>query len=280
VTSARHDRDLFWTNSPWRGGRGGYRMGLRPVAAAEWLSEPISPSERARKAALIQRNRPTVFAALADTDAAQARTLDFVRTRAGVPVEGDAIALQPLARAALAVPDDLCLMRSDDGHYRLVAACVCSPSYWSLAEKIGGTLADVHAPVPGLQAKLGARMAAFLQRLPADTIFERRNWFLHLDDEPFHPASEDWSAVAECLDPRLLVMRSERQTLARVADDLVLFTIRVTCRPFAEIAGFPAAARDLLDALDSLGEDERAASGYRFYAAAVRRYLDDRTFAS
>jgi dimethylamine monooxygenase subunit A len=264
--------DSFWADPPWRDGRGGYRMGLRPIDGSEWLAEGIAPAERERKGALIARNDPVVFAALAGSEPAQRLALAAVSARHPIEVEGPE--LPPLARAAMQVADDLCLMQRTDGLYRLVAACVCSPSYWALADKLGGTLAHIHGPVPGLDAKLGARMAAFFERLPSGSVFERCNWFLHLDADPFHPAPEQWAA-AGAIDAGRLVMRSERQTLARLADDLVLFTIRVRCRPFARIADVPEAARDLLAALASLSDDERAATGYRYYGAPVVAFLSE-----
>jgi dimethylamine monooxygenase subunit A len=265
--------DAFWLDPPWRGGRGGYRMGLRPIRAEAWLAEPITPAERARKAALLARNAPPVIAALPESGTFAAHVFGLVAARHPVPDDATSAELPLLARAALAVPEDLCIMQRSEAGYRLVAACVCSPSYWSLSEKIGGTLADIHAPVPGLETRIGRPMALFFERLPSDTVFERRNWFLHLDDRLFQPFADDWAAAGP-VDPQRLVMRSERQTLARLTAEAVLFTIRVQCRPLAAIGAHPAAARDLRDALAAFDEDERAATGYRYYADAVMPFLD------
>jgi dimethylamine monooxygenase subunit A len=270
--------DAFWLDPPWRGARRGYRMGLKPIADGAWLPVPISSAEHARKAALIERNAPPVVAAVPGSELLQQHVLDAVRGRHGTPRMPQAIAdderLPPLARAALVVPEDLCLMQRANSAYRLVAACVCSPSYWSLSEKIGRTLTEVHAPVPGLEAAIGPAMAAFFERISAGVVFERRNWFVHLDAEPFQPRPEVWGAVAgEDLDPERLVMRSERQTLARIAPDAVLFTILVSCRPLSEIARYPSAAHELRAALAALDDDQRAGSGYHHFAAPVDAFL-------
>ncbi len=285
--------DLFWTDPPWRGGHGGYRMGLAPIADEAWLPDAISGDELARKRALLSRSAPPVFAALPETEQAQQRVYDAVCDRrqatTGIgdsPTNSlsddslsDGTSPAPLARAALLVPEDLCMMQLEDGRYRLVAACVCAPSYWSLAEKIGRTLTQIHAPVPALEEKLGARMHAFFQRLPASTAFERRNWFLHLDDEPFQPRPEAWPR-SEAIDPARLVMRSERQTLKQMADDLILFTIQVSCRPFAQITGYPEAMADLLTALTRLDNNERAATGFHCFGPAVMHFLRSHLDAS
>ena len=180
----------------------------------------------------------------------------------------------PLQRAALLLPDDLCLMQRDRDGYRLTAACVCSPSYWHLADKIGQPLAGIHAPVPTLNEKLGATMAQFFERLPNELVFERRNWLIHRDDEPFHQTSEQWPA-ADALVAATLYMRSERQTLRRLDETSIVFTIRVTCRRLSEITGYPQAMHDLLATFDALDAEERRASGFVHYGAAVTSYLRD-----
>jgi dimethylamine monooxygenase subunit A len=247
-------------------------MGLKPVVHSTWLPQPIDMDERARKATLLAAAVPAVFAAQEGSEAAQHCVLERVLARHGALMP-PASELPPLARAALYVPEDLCVMQPSGAAYRLTAACVCAPSYWSLAQKIGRTLAEIHAPVRGLEAKIGPAMSAFLARIPPATVFERRNWFLHRNAERFQPAAEDWQA-AGAIDARTLVMRSERQTFARLADDLVLFTIDVRCRPLAEIARYPQAARDLLAAYAGLDDDERAATGYRYFGRPLQAYLE------
>ncbi len=265
----------FWSDPPWRGGRGGFRMGLRQIDDNAWLTEAITPAERARKAALLGRNQPPVFRALDGTAAIQQQVLGAVRRQLGNASGADNelwdASVPPLIDAALLVPDDLCLMRRDGDTYRLVAACVCAPSYWSLADKIGRTLAEIHAPVPGLNPKLGRPIAGFFDRLREGSAFERRNWFLHLDDEPLHVQPEAWPE--QVTDPSVLFVRSERQTLRRLDADLVLFTIRVRCRPLAEIIDYPQAAADLYQALAELSTEEQAALGYAHFADALMPYL-------
>ena len=43
------------------------------------------------------------------------------------------------------------------GRLAAVAACVCFPSRWSLAEKLGASLAAIHGPVPGFERELAAQ---------------------------------------------------------------------------------------------------------------------------
>ena len=45
--------DSFWRDPPWRGGKGGYRMGLRPIEPQQWLPDCITNAEQSRKQALL-----------------------------------------------------------------------------------------------------------------------------------------------------------------------------------------------------------------------------------
>src|SRR5262249_3271381 len=70
--------DSFWRDPPWRGGKGGYRMGLRPIDASAWLPDLISASELDRKRALLDDGASGVFAALDDSIAGQQKILEEV----------------------------------------------------------------------------------------------------------------------------------------------------------------------------------------------------------
>ena len=134
--------DSFWRDPPWRGGKAGYRMGLQPIESSVWLPDRIDTAELARKQSLLDDRTNGVFAELAESRAGQQQILDVVnealRNR-NIASNGAA----PLIVASLQVPDDLCLMQRFNDAYRLTAACVCSPSYWRLSEKIGRTLEGI-----------------------------------------------------------------------------------------------------------------------------------------
>jgi hypothetical protein len=108
--------------------------------------------------------------------------------------------------------------------WRLRAACVCFPSRWDLAAKIGTTLDDIHFPVPGYKNELSRPTNALFERLTPDRGFWRLNWTLLDSPMLFQPASarrapegnlEEW------------YFRVERQTLRSLArTKAVVFTIR------------------------------------------------------
>jgi len=247
-------------------------MGLRPIEPQRWLPERISDTERSRKQQLLDDPGSAVFAALEGSRPGQQKIFEAVAKFIGLQSSQPRDTSEPLVETALLVPDDLCLMERDADSYRLTAACVCSPSYWQLTEKIGRTLDGIHGPVPTLNDKLGPTMLQFFARLPEGAVFERRNWLIHTNPDPYQPRSEAWRTVAQ-EDAGNLVVRSERQTLRRLDPATVVFTIRVSCHPLIEIVSYRQAARDMLSAFETMDPAECSATGYRFFGPAVTTLL-------
>ena len=267
--------EAFWTDPPWRGGRTPFRLGLMTVADEAWLPEEICDSEYQRKVMYLGARRTAVLAAIPDQSYPVDSVAESVRSRLlgrGYP-DRATLETSPLARAALMVPDDLCILVPSGSGWRLVAACLCSPSYWRLEEKIGRPMAAIHAPVPGLERTLGMRIARFLDHLPIGQVFLRRNWNVHRDAERFHPEPEDWDLPPDPAGCAALCIRSERQTLRKFDDGALLFTIAVSVHPLAEIRAFPAAVADLLQAIAAMSPDERNAFGYQHHGDALVTYL-------
>ncbi len=178
-----------------------------------------------------------------------------------------------LVRTALMVPDDLCVLAPSPQGYRLVAASLCSPSYWRLADKIGRSIADIHAPVRGLEAALGPMMARFFEKLPVGQIFARRNWNIHREAVRFHPDPEVWDPAPEGDACARLFVRTEFQTLRKFDNQALLFTIGVGNHRLAGIRHYPEAIDDLLRAIGAMSADERQAFGYQHHGDALCGYL-------
>jgi hypothetical protein len=288
----------FWNDPPWRGGRTPFRLGLAPVAERAWLPDPVCESEYQRKRILLSEHRAEVLAVIPNArqvvDVAGKEIRDRLTARGAREREHQES--HPLARAALIVPDDLCILVPGDtiaeesraaasasdawdarAPWVLAGACLCSPSYWRLADKIGRPMPGVHAPVPGLERALGSRIAHFLDALPVGQTFERRNWNFHRDTTRFHPDHEIRKAPLTPAECASLNVRSERQTLHKLSNGVLLFTIAVQIHPLAEIRAYPAAAKDLLIALTAMSEDERRASSYRHHGEALREWLSSGT---
>jgi len=156
----------------------------------------------------------------------------------------------PLVAASLLVQEDLILMRRDDSGWRLVAGSLCFPSSWSLIEKFGRPLQDIHAPVPGFGP--GTRPAELINRMfdgLQGQAVERYNWSIQSDNALYHPLSDIERIDRATNRPSRFpdgdinahaFIRVERQTLRKlpVSRD-VLFTIRIHLDPLRVLAGHP-----------------------------------------
>lgn len=177
-----------------------------------------------------------------------------------IPVDmTDGAVLQDAARL---VADDLVLMRKKADGWTLVAASLCFPTFWNLAEKFGRPITAIHEPVPDFGP--GTRKAMLVERIfdhlqPGQPV-QRSNWSLHNDGELHH--IEPHGIPVDCSDDAAMgqvFLRREYQTLTRLrASGDILFTIRVSTRPLSDLRADPALAGALaerLAELDSAGLD-------------------------
>ena len=262
-------------------------MGLARIDDAQWLvPDERRADELALRRELLDRRHVDVFAALAGTEAAGAEVRELVRdwlarfrpdlaavAPAALADHGDR-PHHPLEEAGRLVQEDLALMVPHGERFHLDAACLCFPSHWRLADKVGGSAASIHGPVPGYDDELAARVDRYLARLRPGTISARRNWSVH-DAPDLHapvrppPRSLGVDDVAEGL-----WLRSERQTLRRLpASGAVLFTIRVQQAPLAVLTEDPVVARRFLDRIVAQPPALTAMNGLAPHRDAVVAWL-------
>ena len=152
----------------------------------------------------------------------------------------------------LVEPDLLVMVKDEAGGWRLRGGVLCFPTSWSLEEKLGRGLEEIHGPVPGLNAGMGPSINQVLGRLPAGVSIERDNWGLAATDElNLHPAR---GLPAPALPAHLdsLWLRVEHQALiALPRSGAVLFGIRISLHRLDRIVG-TAAGRGLARALRSM----------------------------
>ena len=146
MTSLKATDNNFWQNPPWGHGREKFRLGLRPVEHSEWFASDISKELYAYKQDLLKTSYSDVIATTEDSVEAQyllAKKLNI--TKKNYP--------DLVADISLSVPDDLCIIECK-GDQRLLAASICSPSYWNIKSKIGKSLKAIHKPVNSLNEKI------------------------------------------------------------------------------------------------------------------------------
>lgn len=279
-------------HTPYDGSSRPFSVGLRPLDLATWIEIDETFDEQMReKRRLFATIRDNVFVEEPDTVEAQREVLDLIRqhlgayfperfrqTCKGIAVTGHpALAndqlqtLSPLHAASLLLQEDLILMRKSENGWRLVAGALCFPSSWSLREKFGRPLQDIHTPVPGFGR--GTRMADLIHRmfdnLKVEQPVERMNWSLQARPDLYYPLSDtqrnersnnrpskfaDLAAVARGF------IRVERQTLRKLPrSGDILFTIRIYLDPLRLLKRHPdgkALAASFADQLMAMEESQ------------------------
>lgn len=278
-------------HTPYDGSSRPFTIGLKPLELADWIELDHTFDEQLReKRRLFATIREKVFVEEADTADAQREVLDLIRQHmlttfpdrfresdAGIEISGnptltkeDLRILSPLHAASLLVQEDLILMRRGDDGWRLAAGALCFPSSWSLGEKFGRPLQDIHAPVPDFGR--GTRNADLISRM-FDNLqgqgVQRMNWSLQARPELYYPLSDtqrnertsnrpskfpDLAAVARGF------IRVERQTLRKLPrSGDILFTIRIYLDPLRLFETHPdgkALAASFADQLAAMQESQ------------------------
>ncbi|RVC74501.1 DUF3445 domain-containing protein [Mesorhizobium sp. M4A.F.Ca.ET.020.02.1.1] len=259
-------------HTPYDGSSKPFTIGLKPLGLDEWIDvdECLLP-HLAEKRRLYAEIPEKVFVEEDGTREAQREVLDLLAAYlaakhpgthrdggSGAAVIGDengggptaALRAAPLVQASLLVQEDLILMRRDESGWRLAAGSLCFPSSWSLLEKFGKPLQQIHAPVPGFGP--GTRPAELINRMfdgLQGQAVERYNWSIQAGDALYHPLSNLQRIDRATNRPTRFAdgdidahafIRVERQTLRKlpVSRD-ILFTIRIHLDPLKVLARHP-----------------------------------------
>lgn len=256
-----------FAHTPYDGTKKPFSVALAPLDLAEWIEPDRRLGEHlTERARLIAEKRDIVLREEEGSRTAQREALELLvahlleRYPDQYRLEGrtlcvaatrrrfdlDDTSVPPFEIAGHIVADDLLLLTSGPNGYRLVAAVLCFPSAWSLAEKFGQSLDELHAAVPGYPSKLARVMNRIFDNLQVEQPVWRVNWSIYPDEELHHPESKerprDWFSDPDDLSAQAFI-RVERQTLRRlpVSRDL-LFTVRIHVDPFEAFRRHPQGA--------------------------------------
>ncbi len=269
-------QDALPTHTPYDGSAKPFTVGLKPLDLADWIEIDHSFDFQLReKRRIYAAHLDEVFVAEEGTEASQREVLDLLLAhlprrfpeRYRQECKGLFIASHPalgvaemrsmpaLKAASLLVQEDLILMRKSEAGWRLVAGSLCFPSSWSLTEKFGKPLHEIHEPVPAFGP--GTRTAGLINRifdnLAVALPVERFNWSIQSGEALYHPLSNT-GRIDRAADPRSkfpngdvsahAFIRVERQTLRKlpVSGD-ILFTIRIYLDPMSMLERHPERAR-------------------------------------
>ena len=140
----------FWADPPWGDGNRKYRLGLSPIENEEWLNRKPDTELSSYKKNLLDKKYSDVIAATDDSIDAQ----KYLGEVFGIT---DSKYPDLIAEFSLNIQHDLCLLESKNSQ-RLLAASICSPSYWDVKTKIGKPLKQIHQPVKSLEEKVGENL--------------------------------------------------------------------------------------------------------------------------
>ena len=253
-----------------------HRVGVKPLEIAKWfVTDADWEPTLAMKRALIADRRHEVVSFRDDCHDVAQEAAELVLTWAGKSTSRSGV--DALVDAALAVPDDLTVLRSvatgDGEQLPFVAGVVCSPSRWRLADKIGHDMLAVHKPVALYAEHIGAAVDTTLTRLSPDKPVWRSNWTLEDHPALFQPFSPGRQLVDH---PSELWIRIERETLRRLPRTQgVLFTIRGFQEPLATyVQRGPEAVGALRELVARLPDAVARYKSVYDYRAATLTWLD------
>lgn len=270
------------------------RMGLRPLDLAEWLEPDEHLADDLALKRTLVADRYDEVVAIVDDPAVHAacdelwRLVDpasrgfVVRDGALTPLlalqnpEGAGEeGLHPIVRSGLATQEDWAVMVPVDGHLVLAAACVCFPTRWVLATKIGKPMAAVHEHVAFYDEHLSKTVDSFFDRLTVDKPMWRLNWNLMDDADLFQPVAKPVASVAPDEVGERVWLRVERQTLRRLpATGAIVFGIRIHQRPLAALADRPDQLATMRTAISCLPPETFAYKSLGGFAAALDSWIE------
>jgi hypothetical protein len=202
---------------------------------------------------------------------------DLVRRRTGERFESDPA--RPLLAVGRMVQEDFCLMQKSPAGYRLVAAVLCFPAHWRLADKLGRPLDAIHEPVPDFADRMARPVDRFFSALQVERPVWRTNWSLVDTPELFRPPEHRTRprTIDAARAGEQLWLRVERQTLRRLPrSGSVLFGIRTYVEPLAEVTADPEVAQALADRVREMPARMAAYKGIVAIRAPLLAYLDRR----
>ncbi|MGB7285591.1 MAG: DUF3445 domain-containing protein [Salaquimonas sp.] len=274
--------------TPYDGSHPLFKIGLQPLDLEDWLEvDEHLAFYLQEKQRLARIYGDKIFVAEDDTFQAQAEVLELIKDYVlerfpdqyqladggktiDIPTAKQSVVLEDASSSSLMVAsrlvqEDIVLMRKGDNGWRLAAASLCFPSSWSLLEKFGKPLDQIHDTVPGFGpgSKNAGMIFRIFDNLKVEHPVRRFNWSIYSDDELFHD-----DRAAEHLRKRDfeagIFLRVEHQTLRKlpVSGD-ILFTVRIHIDPMDKLAQHPRRRDICQGAVASLQDLDVAQLAYK-----------------
>ncbi|QFT59471.1 hypothetical protein FIU94_11610 [Sulfitobacter sp. THAF37] len=208
--------------------------GVAPCGATDWLRvDETYSAQMAYRAALLAERPDKVLWEPPEARAAATEVLEealALLPGLGFSVEGNRVICPdgrrvvldweaPLRTLGHLVQQDICVMDKRGDEHVLVAAVLCFPASWRLADKAGRPLVAIHAPVAEYDAGLARRVQRLFDGVQPGRPLWRFNRLPYADSDLHHPTRADPTAPCRYL-------RAERQCVVRMPRSrAVAFTI-------------------------------------------------------
>lgn len=278
---------------------GQYRMslGLQALSLDEWIEiDETFTRYLDLKREQLQRNFTEWVIGLPDTENAQQELLNMLlehlpqhfpkhyqrrgmaiaNLKTGETWNSQDFAALPIDLAGRLVQEDLCLIFPTGDDYILGAASVCFPLKWRLKDKIGRSVACIHAPVPGYESKLKQPANHYFDRLRPDAPGYRFNWtVIGTSDLTILPerVSQTQNFTPDNIGKNFWI-RVERQTLRRLPKtNAIAFSIRTYIYPLSLLEKYPQAAFGLSQAILQVPSLMMTYKNLAVHSEALQTYL-------
>jgi hypothetical protein len=150
----------------------------------------------------------------------------------------------------VSLQEDFALMVPDhSGELTAQVLSVCFPSGWDPREKLGRSLAQIHAPVADNKA-LQQATPAMTQAMVSKGPFIRYVWTLAGDNRRSRAPGQDTLSQVSSVDA--LWFRCERQITIPLAGQACLFLIRVFVARYLDVINTPARHQRIVAALSAM----------------------------
>ncbi|EFW20916.1 hypothetical protein D8B26_002798 [Coccidioides posadasii str. Silveira] len=189
--------------------------------------------------------------------------------------------LSPLEIAARLSMDDMnIILKNKEGMHYMAATASCFQIGWRADERIGETIARMHAPVPQWEKEIGYAVNKFMTRLAPEMPMERASYFIQvsrpgqqLPEILFQPDG----VVHTDLEPQAehLIIRKERQSFTQLPKSgAVLFNVKMSLTylpdlPLEEL-------RNMVKEINSWPEDMAKYKGREHWGLVVHEHCKKR----
>ena len=225
--------------APWMDPRTARMPGILPLTDDHWtciddaFAGQMKERDRLIEASptLVHALQPSAMPAAQELYATLLKTLSTrpgyefsphqIRRPDGVPVRLDPD--QPLLTLGRLFQEDFCILEQHGPEHILTAAILCFPASWTLSQKLGRPITDIHIPVETYTPDIARRVQRLFDAIRPDQPLWRANSLIYDDPTLHQPRLEGVRRPRPVLKT---YARSERQCLVRLPQtNAVVFAI-------------------------------------------------------